>query len=76
MNPEVSVPDAISKLIKKLQILGKKKKYVKREHRYNFRKDKLVNMGYDPLKSETQIMFELGYDKIWDTGNLKYIMVC
>lgn len=52
------------------------KKYVKREHRYNFRKDKLVNMGYDPLKSETQIMFELGYDKIWDTGNLKYIMVC
>lgn len=52
------------------------KKYVKREHRYNFRKDKLVKMGHDPLKSETQIMFEIGYDRVWDTGNLKYVMSC
>lgn len=48
------------------------KKYDVREHRFNFRKDKLVKMGYDKNKSETQIMLELGYDKIWDTGNLKY----
>ena len=27
-------------------------------HRYNFRKDKLVKMGFDPNKTENQIMFE------------------
>lgn len=48
------------------------KKYDVREHRFNFRKDKLVKMGYDKNKSESQIMTELGYDRIWDTGNLKY----
>jgi|688.fasta_scaffold216548_2 hypothetical protein len=48
------------------------KKYDVREHRFNYRKDKLVKLGYDKNKSESQIMSELGYDKIWDTGNLKY----
>lgn len=51
------------------------KKYDVREHRFNFRKDKLIKMGYDKTKSESQIMFELGYDRIWDTGNLKYEMI-
>ena len=46
--------------------------YSKRLHRFNFRKDRLISMGHDPAKSEAQIMSELGYDKIWDTGNLKY----
>lgn len=50
------------------------KKYETREHRFNYRKDKLVKMGYDKSKSETLIMCEIGYDKIWDTGNLKYEM--
>lgn len=50
------------------------KKYVKREHRYNFRKDKLISYGHDASKSENEIMTELGYDKVWDTGNLKYEM--
>lgn len=50
------------------------KKYNKREHRFNYRKDVLVKMGFDPEKSESQIMMENGYDRIWDTGNLKYEM--
>jgi len=50
------------------------KKYDIREYRYNYRKDILVKKGYDINKSETQIMKELGYDVIWDTGNLKYEM--
>lgn len=48
------------------------KKYDVREHRFNYRKDRLVKLGYDKNKTESQIMSELGYDKIWDTGNLKY----
>lgn len=51
------------------------KKYDIREHRFNYRKDKLIKLGYDKNKSELQIMSELGYDKIWDTGNLKYEML-
>lgn len=50
------------------------KKYDIREHRFNYRKDRLVKMGYDKNKTENQIMNELGYDKIWDTGNLKYVL--
>lgn len=51
------------------------KRYNKREHRFNYRKDKLVSLGCDINKTETQIMYELGFDKIWDTGNLKYEMI-
>ena len=51
------------------------KNYTIKLHRYNFRKDKLVKMGFDPNKTENQIMFEEGFDKIWGTGNLKYEMV-
>lgn len=51
------------------------KNYSIKLHRYNFRKDKLVKMGFDPNKTENQIMFEEGFDKIWDTGNLKYEMI-
>lgn len=47
--------------------------YNKREHRFNFTKHKLIKLGYDKDKTETQIMEDAGYDKIWDTGNLKYI---
>lgn len=48
------------------------KRYDFREHRFNYRKDKLIKLGYDKSKTEEQIMFELGYDRIWDTGNIKY----
>jgi len=47
----------------------------KRYHRFNFRKDLLVKKGYDPNKTEKQIMGELGYLTVWDCGNYKYEMI-
>lgn len=50
--------------------------YVKnniRYHRYNFTKSKLVEIGYDSSKSESQIMKELKYYKIFDSGQSKWI---
>lgn len=44
----------------------------KRYHRYNFRKNKLVEEGFDSSKTEKQIMKERGYLRIWDCGNIKY----
>jgi len=44
----------------------------RREHRYNFQKHKLVQMGFDRNKTEYQIMSERGYYRIWNTGNLIY----
>jgi hypothetical protein len=51
------------------------KGYKKREHRFNYRKDVLIKMGFDKNKSETEIMFQNGYDRIWDTGTLKFEMI-
>jgi very-short-patch-repair endonuclease len=44
----------------------------KRHHRFNFMKGKLIKDGFDPTKTETQIMHERGYYRIWDCGHLKY----
>lgn len=44
----------------------------KRYHRFNFTKQKLINEGYDPNLSETEIMHQNKYYKIWDCGHLKY----
>ena len=46
--------------------------YVNRIHRFNFTKQKLVSMGNDKTKTELQIMIELGYDRIWDCGHIRY----
>jgi len=46
-----------------------------RLHRFNFTKGKLLLLGHSKEKSEWQIMQELGYDRIWDCGHLKYEMV-
>ena len=46
--------------------------YANRLHRFNFIKSKLVAAGADPTKTEWQIMQEMGYDRIWDCGHLKY----
>jgi hypothetical protein len=43
-----------------------------RYHRSNFTKKRLVSLGYDASKSETIIMTEQGYTKIYDAGNLKF----
>ena len=45
-----------------------------RYHRFNFRKDKLIKDGYDRNKTEHEIMIERGYYRIYDCGNIKYIM--
>jgi predicted transcriptional regulator len=50
-------------------------KYKQRLHRFNFTKGKLVKEGFDKLKTEWEIMQELGYDRIWDCGSIKYEFV-
>ena len=45
---------------------------MKRVNKQRFQKKKLVNMGYDINKSESEIMFDLKYYKIFDCGQLKF----
>jgi hypothetical protein len=42
-------------------------------NRFNFRKDVLVKKGYDINKTEFEIMDELGYLRVFNSGNLKFI---
>lgn len=44
-----------------------------RYHRYNFTKHKLVQEGFDSSKSESEIMRDRGYLKIYDTGQTKWM---
>jgi hypothetical protein len=44
-----------------------------RKHRFNYNKSKLVKMGYDPLKTEVEIMHEIGNYRIYGCGQDKYI---
>lgn len=44
----------------------------KRFHRFNFTKKKTVQLGGDPNKTEWENMVNMGYDRIWDCGHLKY----
>ena len=46
--------------------------YNQRFHRFNYRKDVLVKQGNDINKTEFEIMRDLGYDRIWDCGTLKF----
>jgi very-short-patch-repair endonuclease len=43
-----------------------------RHHRFNYRKDKLIKEGFDPNKTEHQIMIDRKIFRIYDSGNLKY----
>ena len=45
-------------------------------HRSNFTKHILVKNGYDKNKTEEEIMHELGYYKVYDSGNIKYMWEC
>jgi hypothetical protein len=38
----------------------------------SFRKDVLVKEGHDPNKTEKQIMCEIGYRRVYDSGNLLF----
>lgn len=42
-------------------------------NRQQFMKHKLVAEGFDPNKTESQIMKERGFDKVYDCGNLVYV---
>ena len=45
-----------------------------RFHRFNFRKAKLKEMGFDTIhKTESQIMSELPYWKIYDSGTIRWV---
>src|ERR1035437_4639614 len=46
-----------------------------RNHRFNFRKDKLIKEGHDPSKTEIEIMTESGYYRIFDCGSKKWIIL-
>jgi|688.fasta_scaffold05388_20 hypothetical protein len=49
--------------------------YAKGKRRFNrsmFTKHKLIESGADKAKTESIIMKERGYMKIWDTGNIKF----
>ncbi len=43
-----------------------------RSHRFNWTKQKLVELGYDSNKTELEIMYDLGYYRCWNSGNFKY----
>ena len=45
----------------------------KRYNRFKFRKDRLVNEGFNKNKTEFQIMEERGIPIIYDSGNIVYI---
>jgi hypothetical protein len=49
------------------------KEYNKRYHRLGFTKQKLIKQGFDETQTETQIMRESNFDRIWDCGNTKWI---
>jgi hypothetical protein len=42
----------------------------KRENRFKYRKSELVKQGFDPSKSEHEIMLERGIYRIYDCGTL------
>lgn len=45
-----------------------------RYNRFMFRKDILIKEGYDPNKTEYEIMTERNYFRIWDCGTQKWIL--
>lgn len=44
-----------------------------RHHRFNFNKKRLIKEGYNPNKSEKEIMFERKYYRIYDCGNIRWV---
>jgi len=46
-----------------------------KEYRFNFRKDILVKEGFDPNKTEVEIMHDRGYYRLFDCGMQKWIYI-
>jgi hypothetical protein len=44
-----------------------------RKHRFTYNKKKLVAKGHDPLKTEVEIMHELGNYRIWGCGQDRWL---
>lgn len=44
-----------------------------RKHRFNYNKKVLIKEGFDPNKTEVEIMYDRGYYRIWGCGQDKYI---
>jgi hypothetical protein len=44
-----------------------------RKNRFNFRKDVLIKQGFDPNKTEKEIMIERKIYRIYDSGQLKFV---
>lgn len=44
----------------------------KREHRFKYNKQKLIKEGFDPLKTEVEIMHERGYNRIFGCGQVRW----
>lgn len=44
-----------------------------RENRINYQKWKLIQEGYDPNKTEYEIMLERGYFRIYGAGEMKFV---
>ncbi len=47
--------------------------YMKRHHRFNFFKGKLIKMGFDPKLTEEQIMSDISMYRYWNSGNIKWV---
>ncbi len=48
--------------------------YTTRYHKLTFAKQKLIKQGHNANKTEWEIMQEMGYDRIWDCGKVRYVM--
>lgn len=44
-----------------------------RKYRFSYRKDNLIRQGFDPNKTEHEIMLDRNIFRIYDSGHLKYI---
>jgi hypothetical protein len=47
-----------------------------RLNRFGFRKSVLVKEGYDPGKTEREIMAERGFSRIYDCGTMVWVYDC
>ena len=44
-----------------------------KKHRFNYNKNKLIKEGFDPNKTEIEIMHERGYYRVWGCGQEKWV---
>lgn len=45
-------------------------------HRFNFAKQKLVQLGYNSALTERAITKEMGLLKLWDCGKKRWVLIC